>query len=316
MKKKMINKVYLEGRLYQHNLEMRKSGPSSKNPGTQYISGTVDVATDEDITNIVTVNYTYVTAKYGSGKDNPNFKFLSDIIDGKYLTCMANGSDVATKIRIDTAIGVNDYYTDKEKEEDGSPKLITYKRNEGGFISAISSLKPDEKNARDYFDVDMVITGFTIKEADEEKGYPEKGILKGCIFDFRNACLPVEFSVLNPNAISYFEGLDASAKNPVFTRIKGTEVSEVVKKTITIAGAFGDEVREVNNNHRDWVVTWAQTDPYEWDNEDTITAADLKKAMTDRQTVLAEIKARYEEYKKNQGTTSAPASNAADTFEF
>lgn len=316
MKKKMINEVHLEGRLYQHNLEMRKSGPSSKNPGTQYISGTVDVATDEDITNIVTVNYTYVTTKFGNGKDNPNFKFLSDIIDGKYLTCMANGSDVATKVKISTAIGVNDYYTDKEKEEDGSPKLITYKRNEGGFISAISSLTPDEKNARNYFYVDMVITGFTVKDADEEKGYPEKGILKGCIFDFRNACLPVEFSVLNTDAINYFESLEPSASNPVFTKIKGTEVSEVVKKTITIAGAFGDEVREVNNNHKDWVITWAQTDPYEWDAEDTITSAELKKAMTDRQTHLAEIKAKYEEYKKNQGTTSAPASNAADTFEF
>lgn len=314
MKKNLNNKVHLEGRIYQHDLQMKESGPTSKNPGTQYITGTLDVATDDEITNIVTVHYTYVTAKYGSGKDNPNFKVLNDIIDGKYLTCMANGADVATKVSIDTSIGINDFYSDREKDENGDPILITYKRNEGGFIRVISNLKAENRN---YFDVDMVITNFKVKEADEEKGYPEKGIVKGAIFDFRNALLPVEFSVTNSDAIGYFEGLDASASNPIFTRIKGKEISEVVKKTVTYEGAFGDEVREVESNRKDWVITWAQAEPYEWNTEETITVEELTKAMTDRQTVLAEVKARYEEYKKSQGSeTPAPAATATSTKKF
>ena len=317
MKKNMINRVHLEGRLYQHNLALKESGPNSKNPGTQFISGTLDVATDDNITNIVTVHYTYVTSKYGSGKDNPNFKVLSDIIDGKYLTCMNDGADVATKISIDTNIGVNDFYTDRELDENNEPKLITAKRNEGGFIRTVSNLK-EEGKLRDNFDVDIVITNVIRKEADEEKGYPEKGIVKGAIFDFRNAVLPVEFSVTAPAAIDYFEGLEASANRPVFTRIKGTEVSEVVKRTITSEGAFGDEVREVESTRKDWVITWAQAEPYEWDSEDTITAEELKKAMTDRQTYLAEVKQRYVDYKKSQGDANNAINSAksAETFEF
>lgn len=318
MKKDLKNNVHLEGRLYQHNLTLKTTGPNSKAPGTEFISGTLDVATDDNITNIVTVHYTYVTEKYSSGKENPNFKVLRDIIDGKYLTCIADGSDVATKVSIDTNIGINDFYSDRDKDENGEPRLVSAKRNEGGFIRITNSLKPDEKNARDYFIVDMVITGVIRREANEERGIPEKGIIKGVIFDFRNAILPVEFSLTASKGIDYFESLEPSAKNPVFTRIKGIEVSEVVKRTITQEGAFGDEVREVESNRKDWVITWAQPEPYEWDSEETITAAELTKAMQDRQTYLAEVKKRYDEYKESQGNAiaAAPAKNTATTFEF
>lgn len=319
MKKDLKNNVHLEGRLYQHNLSLKTTGPNSKAPGTQFISGTLDVATDDNITNIVTVHYTYVTAKYGSsGKDNPNFKVLNDIIDGKYLTCMADGSDVATKVSIDTNIGLNDFYSDRDKDENGEPKLVSAKRNEGGFIRIVKDLKAADKD-RNNFTADIVITGMTRREADPERDLPEKGIIKGAIFDFRNALLPVEFSVTAPQAIDYFEGLEPSAKNPVFTRVKGTEISEVVKRTITQEGAFGDEVREVNSTRRDWVITWAQAEPFEWDSEETITAAELTKAMQDRQIYLAEVKKRYDEYKESQGNAiaAAPAKNtAATTFEF
>jgi len=316
MKKDLKNNVHLEGRLYQHNLTLKTTGPNSKAPGTEFISGTLDVATDDNITNIVTVHYTYVTEKYGSGKENPNFKVLRDIIDGKYLTCIADGSDVATKVSIDTNIGINDFYSDRDRDENGEPKLISAKRNEGGFIKIVKDLK-DEK-ARNSFTADIVITGMTRREADEERRLPEKGIIKGAIFDFRNALLPVEFSVTAPKAIDYFEGLEPSAKNPVFTRVKGTEVSEVVKTTITQEGAFGDEVREVESTRKDWVITWAQAEPFEWDSEETITAAELTKAMQDRQVYLSEVKKRYDEYKESQGNAiaAAPAKNTATTFEF
>lgn len=314
MKKNMINRVHLEGKLYQHKLERKTTGANSKAPGTEYIRGTIEVATDDNVTNIVSVNYTYVTAKYSSGKENPNFKILGDIIDGKYQTCITDGAASATNVSIDTSIGVNDFYSNRQTDENGDPVLVSAKRNDGGFIRIVKTVKTDEK-ARNTFNADIVITGFTIKEADEEKGLPEKGIIKGATFDFKNALLPVEFSVINSNAISYFEGLNASAKEPVFTQVKGTQVSEVVKKTITIEGAFGDEVKEVENSRKDWIVTWAQADPYEWDTEETITSADLKKAMTDRQTYLAEVKARYEESQKNK--ESAPASsNDGDAFNF
>ena len=63
----------------------------------------------------------------------------------------------------------------------------------------------------------MLITNVRHIEADEERSLPEKAIVKGAIFDFRKSLLPVEFTAVNPGAISYFEGLDASNSNPVFT---------------------------------------------------------------------------------------------------
>lgn len=310
----MINRVHLEGKLYQHNLERKTTGANSKAPGTEYIRGTVEVATDDNVTNIVSVNYTYVTAKYSSGKENPNFKILGDIIDGKYSTCISDGADAATCVSIDTSIGVNDFYSNRQQDENGDPVLVSAKRNDGGFIRIVKNVKATDKE-RNNFNVDVVITGYSIKEADEERGLPEKGVIKGAIFDFKNALLPVEFSVTNPQAISYFEGLEATPKNPVFTQLKGTQISEVVKKTITIEGAFGDEVREVENNRKDWVITWAQSDPYDWGDESTITNNDLKKAMTDRETYLAEVKARYEESQKNKETAPA-GDNSGDSFNF
>ena len=200
--KTMINKVHLEGKLYQHNLTLKKTGANSKNPGTEFISGTIDIATNDALTNIVSVHYTYVVATYPAknGKPerpNPNFDILADIIAGKYTTVMGSGADSATKISVDSNIGVNDFYTDRQLDEKGEPTLVTAKRNEGGFIHIINALRTDE-NRRNTFETDILITGFSIKEADEENGYPEKGIIKGAVFDFRNSLLPVEllFSTL------------------------------------------------------------------------------------------------------------------------
>ena len=59
--KKMINTCHIEGLLYEHKLELRESGPKSKNPGTQFIMGTVDIATDDKLTNVVSVHYSVIT---------------------------------------------------------------------------------------------------------------------------------------------------------------------------------------------------------------------------------------------------------------
>ena len=122
-------------------------------------------------------------------------------------------------------------------------------------------------------------------------------------------------------AMDYFEGLGASSKEPVFTRVKGRQVSAVIKRQITEESAFGEaSVREVTSTRKEWVVTWAQANPYDWDDENSITAAELKKAMEDRETYLATVKQRADEYKasKAQGASaipSAPAAGAA-TYNF
>ena len=308
--KKCINTTHIEGLLYEHKLELKESGPNSKNPGTKYIAGSIDIATDDAGINIVPVHFTYVTEKTAKGSTNATFTTLMNIIDKKFGTVMANGKENAAKLRIDSALGLNEFYSDRN----GTEELVSVKRNEGGFVHVADSLAEDE-NTRNTFTCDMLITNVSIKEADEEKNLPEKAVIKGAIFDFRGSLLPVEFSAINPKAIAYFESLDASSKNPTFTKLWGRQVSETITRTITEESAFGeDSVREVKSSRKDFVITGASKEPYEWDSEDTITANELGEAIANRETYLATMKQRQDEYKASQGGNTAAPSNSGFNF--
>lgn len=312
MKKKLINTARVEGYIYESSLELKKSGPNSKNPGTEFISGDLKVATNESLTNIIPVHFTYVTATTSSGKTSATFTTLKNIIDKNVGTVMADGIEKAGKVRIDTAISLNEFYSDRS----GKEELVSAKRYEGGFVNIVSGIDADEKN-RNLFECDIVITNFTRKEADEEKKLPEKGIIKGAIFDFRNSLMPVEFSITNPNAMNYFEGLEASSKNPVFTKIRGRQISEVSTRTITEKSAFGEEfVRQVPSTRKDWIIVWAAEEPYEWDTEETMTVAELNEAITNRETYLATIKQKQDEYKASKGAAPSIATPATGAFNF
>ena len=128
--------------------------------------------------------------------------------------------------------------------------------------------------------------------------------------------MPVEFSATNPNAMRYFEGLEASQKNPVFTCVWGRQVSETIVKQIRTESAFGeDEVREVKNTRRDFVITGAAKEPYLWDDESSITAAELNEAIQKREVDLAAMKKRQDEYRASKSASKA-AAPAAGGFNF
>lgn len=294
--KSMINRTHIEGSLYQHDLELKVTGENSKNPGTEFISGNVEIATDNEGLNIVPVHFTYVTALTAKGKPNATYNVLKAIIDGTHGSVMKDGKDGAAKFRIDSAIGLNEFYADRK----GTEELVSVKRNEGGFVHVVADVNEDEK-VRNTFELDMIITGTRIVEADPERELPEKLIVKGATFNFRNDLLPIELSVVNPHAINYFESLDASNSNPIFTKVKGRQISETVVKKIEEESAFGESsIREVRNTRKDFVITWAQKEPYVWDDEQTITAAELKNCMSARETALAAMKARQDEYKASK----------------
>ena len=304
MKKTMENVTHVEGILYEHNLESKVSGPNSKTPGTPFISGTISIATDDALTNIVQVHFTYVTPTTSKGSANATYTLLQNIIDGLVGTYMKDGADKAAKLRVDSAIGLNEFYSDRN----GKSELVSTKRNEGGFVHLTNTLAEDEK-VRNTFKCDMVITGVTHIDGDEEKKLPEKVIVKGAIFDFRKALLPVEFSATNPGAMAYYEGLGASNSEPVFTKVWGRQVSETIVREIREESAFGeDNVREVQTTRKDFVITGGAKDPYPWDDEEFLTAKELTDAMTQRQTYLATIKQRQDEYKAAKNASiAAPA---------
>lgn len=307
--KAMKNTTHIEGYLYQHSLTLKTSGENSKNPGTQFINGTIDIATDDALTNIVSVHFTYVTATTAKGSANATFNTLNDIINGVLKNVMEHGVDVAAKLRIDSAIGLNEFYSDRN----GTEELVSQKRNEGGFVHTTTTLASDE-NLRNTFETDMLITGARRIEADEEKNTDERVIVKGYIFDFRKALLPVEYTAMSPGAMNYYEGLEASEKNPVLTKVWGRQISQTVVRKITEESAFdGPSVREVTSTRRDFVITGGAKEPYVWDDESTMTVAELKEALQEREVYLAGIKQRQIDYRASQAgnaPAAAPATSA------
>lgn len=297
--KKMINQVHGEGYLYEHNLEKKTS-----KKGVDYIGGTISLATDENCTNIVKFEMVYVVPTYAkSGKPNPTYKVLENIINSKDNTIMSGNKDNALKLRIDSSIELNEWY-DKNTGE-----LISNMRNSGGFVNTAPSLNTDETK-RNTFKTDILITGIFRKEANEETGEPEKATVKGAIFNFTNALLPISFTVYNPNAIDYFEKLEPSASKPIPTTVWGNIVSQEIVKTFETESAFGETlIEERTSSKREYVINGAKSEIFEWDSEDFITATELKECMSAREIHLAEIKKNAEEYAKQQSNPATPSNN-------
>lgn len=310
--KKINNATHIEGYLYEHKLENKVTGANSKHPGTPFITGSVSIATDNDVMNIVTVYYRYVTATTAKNKPNATYATLQNIIDGKASNIVEHGIENAALVRADSALALNEWYDLNDPNE----PLISRKRNEGGFIHVIQKKELSDENSRATFDVDMLINSVVRLEAEENQ--PEKVRVKGCIFDFRGAILPVDFTVLSPGGMNYFESLEASPKNPVFTRVKGIQISKNVVKEVVEESAFGDAMVTYSpDSQRDFVIVWARPDTYEFDTESTILASELAEKMSEREIYLAETKKNQKDYQANKGNalavqeTAAPVTTAA-----
>lgn len=303
--KKMVNTEHIEGRLYTHNLQIKTvQNTESKNYGAEFISGTIDIATDDACLNIIQVHFTYVTAKTSSGKVNSTYSALKKILEqGK--TIISDGPEMATKLKVDTAIALNDFYTSDDR-------LVSAKVNEGGFITLINGeLAPEDE--RNTFEVDMLITGVIRTEADPERNIDKDFVtIKGAIFNFRNSLLPVDFTIEKEDGMDYFESLEASQSNPVFTKLWGKIKSGTIKNEVTEETAFGEAaVRTYERKIKQWIVTGSQKVPYDFGDETVLTAEELTKAMQDRELLLADTKKRSEDYRNSKNNTTAKQPAAA-----
>ena len=130
--RKIVNREHIEGILFQHDLELKTvQNETSANYGKEFIAGNVEIAVDEEGLNVIPVHFTYVTEVTNSGKKSPTFTALKRIID-EDKSIVSVGKDEAFKIKIDTALSVNDFYSNDDQ-------LVSVKVNEGGFISIVNS---------------------------------------------------------------------------------------------------------------------------------------------------------------------------------
>lgn len=299
--KQFDNKVHLEGRIFNHTLQKRVTGEQSKNPGTEYIGGILNIATDENGINIVPVRFTYVTAVYSkSGKPNDTYNVLSQIIEND-VTWEKDGKDAAPQIRIDGDIEINDFMG-------RNGEMVEAKGVRGSFVHFANGsfgLNSDE-NKRNTFEADMLIAAAMPQEVEDGDNYLN---LRGYVFAYRNALVPVVFSIHNPAGITYFEKCDISNENPLLTKVWGNIISTTQEIKTEVESAFGGaQVNVTTRTLRAWEISGCAAEPYEWNDESTITIDDFKQLLADREEVKAEAKRRAEERNANAAGSGFPVS--------
>ena len=305
MKEKFTNKATIEGFLYEYELEEKTvQKRDSTMYGKPYITGSVKIATDDECLNVVTVTYRFVSPLTKTNKPNSTYNTLKKIMETGH-TVLIDGKENATLVKADTAIALNDFVDSNDSE-----KIVSAKRCEGGFISIVNKIAENE-NDRNKFEVDMVINGLRMVEADEERNIPNDYlVVKGAIFDFKKAILPVEFSIEIPEGINYFEGLDPSVSNITFTKIWGNIVSQERTISVTTESAFSSPViQSYTKTAHKWLISNAAKEPYDFGSEEVLTVEDLQKMIADREVHLAEVRKRNAEYLASKN--SAPAVSSA-----
>ena len=316
--RKTINKETISGRVFDFQLAVKKvENKESERFGQEYIGGSIDVATDDDCLNIVTVNFTFVQPTFAkSGKPNNSYTVLKNIIDtGK--TVIKDGAENATMVKIDASLALNDFYTQRNGEE----VLVSAKRNNGSFISIVNKL--GDEGTRSTFEYDFLINGTEYVEKNEERHIDNDYlIVKGAAFAFNGAILPTTLVVKNPGGIKYFEGLGVNEGSAVFTKVWGQINSETIIDRREEESAFGEPaVKEYTRTTREWVITGTSkpdaTYPID-DAEAGITEEEVKKAMADREIYLADVKKRADDYQasKNAGSATVGKTAATGAFNF
>ena len=313
--RQMVNRVLLQGKVYDHSLKLRTVQREGENFGKEFINGTVSIATDDKNLNIVQVHYTYVTPLFKSGKENRNFSILKRIIDKGESVVGAKDGVEPLLVKIESSIDCNDFYPN------GGDELVSAQRVSDGFISIIKAL-PDKANERNKFESDTLLIGATKHEVDPEKNVTEAYMeLRAAVFGYGGVLKPVRLVVKNPAAFSYFENLEPTTAKPALVNLWGRIENVTVKTEKTVESAFGeDKVETATHSVREWVVTGASKEPLPFGDEGVLTKDELVKLQADRETHLAEVKARAKEYaeqkKSSAPVNTAPAKVADGEFDF
>lgn len=308
----MTNTVDIKGYVHSHKLEAKVSGPNSKNPGTAFIQGTLNVATDEDGMNVVPVSFTYVTEFYSkSGKPNTNYALLLQIInEGRtFETC----GNAAMKVRIDGEIENNDFVT--RDGEMASPKRVrgNWIHTESGNIAEVGCAK---------FDCDMFINEYVEREVDDGENY---GSVRGYTFGYQNKLVEIDLSVRGKGGMGYFDSKGISKNDPMLTHVWGDIESTTIEKHEEIENAFGaPTVKTTTRSLRSWNITGASPEPavhagdfeaqyQDWNSNDAMTAEEFKKLEVARAEYLASVRQRHEEYQASKGGGNAFAASTPST---
>ena len=290
--KKIINKVHGEGLVYESTLESRVAGERAQVPGSIFISGKISLQVDED--NVVTFDF-LEGEKNKNQKENKRFQDLKALIGMK--TIVSDGEENATKLRIDSALSINDFIPKNSTE------MISAMRNFNGFVHT-STGKYDPKAT---FETDLLISNKKKElEKNDDGDMVETGRLEviGYTFSFKGDILPVKFYAISEAAIKYFVGITDNT----FTKVWGKLVTEDSSYAKVEKSAFGeDKTVTYTRVKKRYVLTGANVEAYDLGDESVLTVEEVKDALAARKVYL--------ESRANQSSGGASAFKANDKTE-
>lgn len=308
--RKNLNRVKITGYVYQlcnnrgrDGLRTGVTGPNSKAPGTDFISGTIEILTDLDTMNVVPVHFTYVTPTYSSKKINRNYNVLASLLEDYADQTYLDVGENAVVVSIDGSLALDDF-----PAQDGS--MVSTPKVEASFVSIVKGPFVFENK----FEADMLITRATLVEADDEQGIKEHLKLRGCVFDYRNAILPMDFKLTDPTGIAYIENCEPSSSNPIIVNTWGKMIYNSVTIETPVESIFGEPQVSTRTKRTREILVEGAKNSIEFGLEETITVENLTKAMQDREVYLATVRQRAEDYAAAKAAPAAketPAPAAA-----
>ncbi|MED4817612.1 hypothetical protein [Bacillus atrophaeus] len=257
------NKVFIEGLLIEvrHNEWKNKEGLSIE----------LDIETAENEVQTVNGMSRY---KKKDGTDNAIAKGYQTIIND-YKSVDKHGREGADKVRITQGkIGLNEYYMQGNLKS--YPQLTT------NFVNRLDA--NEDFNPRAEFDVEL----FVKNVAEEKVKGEETGRvnLNGYIPLYGGKVIPFTFVVTKEGSQFVQNNFEKGSTVNVFGKIINYKEQKVTTKT----AAFGEDKKEITSiTKREYLVTGGN-DPYDEDSKNAFNPDSIKKALTEREIYLEEMK--------------------------
>ena len=263
------NKVTIEGVLLEVRNTEWKSGKGMN------IELDIEVKENE-------VHTVYGMSKYKKedGSDNGIAKGFKTIVE-EYKSVATHGREEADKVRVNQGrIELNEYYG-----QDG--KLRSLPRVSTNFVNRVQA--GEEFDPRAEFEAELFVRSVK-PELNKEGNETGRAVLDGYIPVYGGSVIPFSFKVFTDGSEYVQDNYEPGKTVFIYGDIINYK-EKIVKKT---EAAFGKDKETIT-----YVVTGGE-DPYEEENVKSYDGELIHKALVERETYLAELKAKNSEPKKEE----------------
>ncbi|MFO1442946.1 hypothetical protein KDN24_06910 [Bacillus sp. Bva_UNVM-123] len=262
------NEVFVEGLLQEVRIEVNKTADKR-----EFIGGEIDIEVKEGEIHTFRV---FSMKHKKDGTENGIYKGLLTVKD-EYVSTAKAGKENADKVRVAAGqLGINDYVG-------GDGMIKSYPQLSTNFINRVQANDVFEPKAE--FEVEVFVQSI-IEETDRDGEETGRVKLRGFVPQYSGQIAPLEFVAEGIGAEyirdTYETGNTAKIYGEIINKVEITKIVEEV--------GFGKPKEKIKRNFtREYLITGG-TEPYDEENVKTYNMEAIKKALTEREVYLEELK--------------------------